>query len=99
MIKYGITLNASEAKKVSKLMPTLFSIFFVCFYIYSGTAHFFAFSLITEGTTEKVLQFIVPLSQFKTKTLVSMNYIFEYYREVQTIRNLLNGIIFVMKIL
>jgi hypothetical protein len=28
---------------------------------FNGTAHFFAFSLITEGAAEKVLQFIMPL--------------------------------------
>ncbi len=28
--------------------------------IYNGTAHFFAFSLIIEGTTENVLQFMMP---------------------------------------
>jgi hypothetical protein len=45
---------------------------------YKGTACFFAFSLITEGTTEKVLQFIMP-----AETLISLNKkcIFEHYRE------------------
>jgi hypothetical protein len=47
---------------------------------------FFAFSLIVEGTTEKVLQFIMPLkSIYPTETLVSLNQkcIFEHYREFQ----------------
>jgi hypothetical protein len=46
---------------------------------------FFAFSLIKEGTTEKVLQFIMPLeSIYSKKTLVSLNkkWFFEHYREV-----------------
>jgi hypothetical protein len=34
---------------------------------------FFEFSLIIEGHAEKVLQFIIPLSQFTTETLVSWN--------------------------
>jgi hypothetical protein len=29
-------------------------------FLSNGTAHFFAFSIIIEGTTEKVLQFIMP---------------------------------------
>jgi hypothetical protein len=60
---------------------------------------FFAFSFIIEGTTEKVLQFIIPSSQFTTKTLVSLNKkcIVEHYREVQTIKYLLIDIIFVKK--
>jgi hypothetical protein len=90
----------TKCKWSQKSFKTFAYNIFNFFHFYSGTAHFFAFSFITEGTTEKVLQFIVPLSQFKTKTLVSMNkiFIFEHYIEVQTIRNLLNGIIFVMKI-
>jgi len=34
---------------------------------------FFAFSIITEGTTEKVFQFIMPLKSICNKTLVSLN--------------------------
>jgi hypothetical protein len=35
----------------------------------NGTAHFFVFSLIIEGTTEKVLQVIMPLkSIYNEKT-------------------------------
>ncbi len=61
---------------------------------------FLAFSLIEEGATEKVLQFTIPLKSFTTKTLASLNKksIFEHYREVQTIKSLLIGIIVVMKI-
>jgi hypothetical protein len=48
-----------------------------------------AFSLIIDGTTEKVLQFKCHFSQFTTKTLVSLKKkcIFEHNREVQTIKN------------
>jgi hypothetical protein len=35
----------------------------------NGTAHFFAFSLIIEGTTEKVLQFIMPLKSIYNQNL------------------------------
>jgi hypothetical protein len=44
----------------------------------------FAFALIEEGTTEKLLQFTLPLKSFTTKTLASLNKkcIFEHYREV-----------------
>jgi hypothetical protein len=31
------------------------------FQLGNGTVHFFAFSLIKEGTTEKALQFLMPL--------------------------------------
>jgi hypothetical protein len=34
---------------------------------------FYEFSLIIDGPTEKLLQFIIPLSQFTTETLVSWN--------------------------
>jgi len=59
----------------------------------------FAFSLIVEGTTEKVLQFISHLSQFTAETLVSLNKkcIFEHYREFQARKTLLFDIIFSMK--
>ncbi len=49
----------------------------------------FVFSLITEGTTEKVLQFKKSL-----KPIYNKNFGFiEHYREVQTIKNLLIDII------
>ncbi len=35
----------------------------------NGTARFFAFSLIIEGTTEKVLQFTMPLKSINDKNL------------------------------
>jgi hypothetical protein len=41
--------------------------------ILNVTARFLAYWLIIEGTTEKVLQFIMHSSQFRTKTLVSLN--------------------------
>ncbi len=36
---------------------------------HNGTAHFFAFSIIIEGTTEKVLQFIMPLKSINNQNL------------------------------
>jgi hypothetical protein len=61
---------------------------------------FFAFTLVIEGTTEKVLQFIMllKLSKNTTKTLASLNKkcLFEHYRDFLTIINLLINIIFVM---
>ncbi len=55
------------------------------------TASFLAFSLIIEGTIEKVLQFKCHLSQFTIKSLVSLNKkkYFEHYRVVQTLKKLL----------
>jgi hypothetical protein len=35
----------------------------------NGTAHFFAFSLIIEGATEKMLQFIMPVKSIYNKNL------------------------------
>jgi len=47
--------------------------------------HVFAFSLIIEGTTEKVMQFLMPIM-----SIVNQNHpkkcIFEHHREVQTIK-------------
>jgi hypothetical protein len=55
----------------------------------------FAYSLIIEGTTEKELQFIRPLSQFTAETLVSLNKkcIFEYYRVLSKKHNLYLGLV------
>jgi hypothetical protein len=55
----------------------------------NGTTHFFAFSLIIEGATEKVLQFIMPLKSICNQNLGFVEKIctFEHYREVQTIKN------------
>jgi hypothetical protein len=48
----------------------------------------FSFSLIIVGTTEKELQFIMPLKLIYSKNLGLMGpkCIFEHYREVQTIK-------------
>jgi hypothetical protein len=61
---------------------------------------FFAFSLIIEGTTEKVLQLKMPLKSINSKTVALSNKkcIFEHNREVQAINNLLIYMIFGMKI-
>jgi hypothetical protein len=78
------------------------------FYVYSRLPkiftfvmeqHIFAFSLIIEGTTEKVLQFKMPLKSMYSKTLTLFNKkcIFEHNREVQANKNLLIDMIFVMK--
>jgi hypothetical protein len=58
--------------------------------------HIFVFLLITEGTTEKVLQYIMPLKSIYNKNLGFVD-IFEHNRGVQTIKSLLIDIIFVMK--
>ncbi len=67
---------------------------------FNRTAHFFAFSWITEAPTEKVLEFIMTLKSSYNKNLgfIEQKCIFEHYREVLTIKNLLIDIIFVMKI-
>jgi len=61
---------------------------------------FFYFSLIIEGTTERVLQFIMPIRSIYNQNIGFIEQIlfFELYRRVQTMRNLLIDIIFVMKI-
>ncbi len=55
---------------------------------------FFKFSLIIEGTTEKVLQFIIRLLSIYNKNLgfIEHNCIFEHYIEIQTIKTLLTDI-------
>jgi hypothetical protein len=55
-------------------------------YFTNGTAHSFAFSLIIEGTTEKVLQFILPLKSIYNKNLgfIEEKCIFEYYIEIES---------------
>ncbi len=58
--------------------------------------HIFAFSLIIEGTTEKVLLFKSIYNQ--NLIFIEQKNYFEHYRQVQTIKNLLIDIIFVMKI-
>ncbi len=61
---------------------------------------FFVFSLIKEGTTEKVLQFIMPLKSVYNKIFgfIEQKMYFERNSEVQTIKNLLMDNIFVMTI-
>ncbi len=60
--------------------------------------HDFAFSWNIEGTTEKVLQFIMPLNSIYNNNLdlTEQKCIFEHKREVQTIKNLLIVVIFVV---
>ncbi len=59
---------------------------------------FFAFSLIVEGTTEKVLKSIMPLKSIYNKNLdFAEKMYFEHNTEVQTRENLLIDIIFVVK--
>jgi len=62
--------------------------------------HVFEFSLIIEGSTEKVLQFIMPLRSINNQNIgfTEKYCIFEHYRRVQTIKDLLIYIIFVIKI-
>jgi hypothetical protein len=65
--------------------------------------HIFVFSLIIEGATETLLQFIMPFRSFYYTKLWFQStkcvFLNTTYREVQTIKNLLIDIIFVMKIL
>ncbi len=60
---------------------------------------FIAFSLIIEGTTEKVLQFIMPLKFIYNINLsfFDQKHIFEPYGEIETRKNLLLDFIFVTK--
>ncbi len=59
-----------------------------------------AISMIIEGTTEKVLQFKMPLMSVYNKNLgfIAQICIAEHYTEVQTIKNQLIDIIFVVNI-
>jgi hypothetical protein len=59
----------------------------------------FAFSLIIEGATEKVLQFIMRLKSIYNKNFgfVEQKMYFEHYREFQARKSLLFDIIFAMK--
>ncbi len=69
------------------LGPKLQNLLRLCIY-YNGTARFFTFSLIIEGTTEKVPQLKMPVKSINKKTLGSLNkkcYI-EHYKEVQTVK-------------
>ncbi len=62
---------------------------------------FFAFSIFIEGTTEKVLQFIMPVKSIYNKNLgfIEQKMFFGHHIEVLTIKNLSIDIIFVIKIL
>ncbi len=58
---------------------------------------FFAFSLIIEGTTEKVLKFLMPLELIYNRNfgfIEQKKCIFEPYREFQARKTLLFDIIF-----
>ncbi len=52
-----------------------------------------------EGTTEKVLQFMIAFKLIYNTNLgfIEQKYIFEHYREVQTRKTLLTDIIFITK--
>jgi hypothetical protein len=56
----------------------------------NGTAHFWYFSLVIEGTTEKVLQLILPVKLIYNQNLgfTEQKNFFLYYREIQTIKNI-----------
>jgi hypothetical protein len=66
---------------------------------FNGTVCFFAFSLIIEGTTEKVLQFIMPLESVYNRNFgfIEQKLNFEHYREFQARKTQLIDIIFAMK--
>ncbi len=63
---------------------------------FNGTAIFFAFSLIIEGTTEKVLQFIMPFESIYSRNfgIIDQKMYFEHYREFQARKTILIYIIF-----
>jgi hypothetical protein len=60
---------------------------------------FLKFPLNIEGTTEKVLQFKMPLKSIYNKNLgfIEQKNIFEPFRQVQTVKNLFTDPIFVLK--
>jgi hypothetical protein len=66
----------------------------------NGTAHFFAFSMIIEGTTEKVLQFSMLIMSIFNQNLgfTEKVCIFQHCREVQKTKNQLFDIDLVIKI-
>ena len=63
------------------------------------TAHLFTFSLIIDGATEKVLQFMMPLKSIRNKNFGFMEQkcIFDNYSKVVTRKILFFDIIFVVK--
>ncbi len=58
----------------------------------SGTAHLFAFSLIIEGTTEKMLKFIMPFKSIYNKNFdfIVQNMYFWTLRRVSSKKNFIN---------
>ncbi len=67
--------------------------------IINGTARFFAFSLIIDGITNKVFQFIMPLKPIYNRNFgfIEQKIYFEHYRQFQARNTLLIDIIFAMK--
>jgi hypothetical protein len=66
----------------------------------NGTAHFLnTFLLIIEGTTEKVLQFIMPMKAVDSRKIsfIRQKCVFEHCWECETKKRLLNDIILVIK--
>jgi hypothetical protein len=61
---------------------------------------FFAFSLIIEGTTEKVLQFMMPFKSVDCRNLcfIEQKMYFEHYGEFQSRKTLLIDITVATKI-
>ncbi len=68
-------------------------------FFFNGRAHFFAFSLIIEGTTEKVLQFIMPQKSISDQNLGFIVQIMYFWtlRRASNNEQLLIFIIFVLK--
>ncbi len=66
---------------------------------FNGTAHFFTFSLIVEGGTEKVSQFIMPLKSIYNKNFgfIQLKCTFENDRKVKERKEYENDAIFVIK--
>ncbi len=63
-----------------------------CWHSNNGTAHFFAFLLVIEGTTEKVLQFMMQVKSIYNKNLgfIEQKNVFEYHREALIIKKYIN---------
>ncbi len=63
-----------------------------CWHSSNGIAHFFAFSLVIEGTTEKVLQFMMPVKLIYNKNhgFIEQKNVFEYHREALIIKKYIN---------
>jgi hypothetical protein len=80
-------------------LSTIFSLISWTTQWHKWNSAFFALSLIIEGTTEKVLQFIMPLKSFYNRHFgfIEQNMNFEHYREFQASKTQLIDIIFAMK--